>query len=336
MGIGAVFAAAALGMTYSTEETVQPYPVDPDDTPSISALKQDIARTPTGRALLDFAVQHKIKVVEDDSIVDRGVYNHSQRTLKLQMSIPTEDKVNVFAHELRHAWQNINLGYAQMGKKFLLPREDWALSQHVEADAFAFSWKLSAERMTLLRQRPAPLTLLEDIGDKSAILAEKSRTWHGLSDQDYYQYAVRPAFQHVGSYQEKHLEDISRATIYYLDCAGYFEAVVEKGVYSEGDMQRVKAEKIEADRIFLSGPEASKFSTWLRGFGGQSLASDQKTTLSDLPAEVILNELPDLFTTKDEKRQLDTELETDGILRERAARQYEKAVAKVNMILKKK
>jgi hypothetical protein len=328
--IAAVFAAAALGMTYSTEETVQPYPVDPDDTPSISALKQDIARTPTGRALLEHVTRNNVKIVEADTLDGNGAYDPRTNTLILRKDLGTEDKINTFGHELRHAWQNDVLKYGEMGGRFLSPRDQWVLCQFVEADAFAFSIKLSAERMSLVRSPVALSDDKKDVQAQAKILSGKWG-WHGLSDADYYQHALEPAFAFLGArrYIEKHLEDSGRYANYYYEHAMNLDAMVDY-IPIEKNLPDVLREKEAMAKVFGSTPDPLAFTKWLRGFGGQSLAAGAPTVLESMDEKKLREFLPDLAVPEDRKVEVRDSLGMSDEMYQEAKNMFRSAELKLS------
>jgi len=320
-------------MTYSSEETIPDYPVSAADSPDMQALKKEMARTPTGRALLDFAEKKKIKLVEDDTIEDYGVYNAETNTFKVRKTLAVEDKINVIGHELRHAWQDVTLDYSKMGDRFLDPRSRWAMLRFIEADAFAFSMKLTAERMTMLRPHPMTFTAMAEVADKSKELARHARSWHGLSDQDYYQYAVRPSFAYIGHYVSRHLDEATKVAQAHYSAFTSWNAKVDEELQA-GGIVAAEVNLNAMQSIFVTAPKNEEFIAWLRRFGGQSLDPVQKTTLADKPENVLLRDLPDLAVPAVLKPTVEKTLEACNALQTEVVRAHQRKTEKVSAALK--
>lgn len=121
------------------------------------ALRREFARTNMGREMLMFLNRHKLSIVfdnTDDTHVNNcdikhygGVYCFHLKTVKVNSALPAEMQTIVLAHEIRHAWQDIRLGFAGLEKKTLTPTQQWTLRQTLEADAAAYSAYFWADRL---------------------------------------------------------------------------------------------------------------------------------------------------------------------------------------------
>lgn len=241
----------------------------------ISPLRQEFARTSLGRDMLAMAAAHNISIEYDSALSSStaaGTYNAGDKKVRMDPTQPMPAQVMYLAHELRHAWQDIVLGYGEMENRMLTPQQQWTLRRYLEADAFAFSSYFMAERMAELpdaalpggsREMPAARRLLAEFSSED-----------GLTHDEYRRFALERMFTFLDSYDDKHLELAIRAN-----------RPIESDIKFAQDMRRRgELESAQQTLDILQGhmagtPSADDFAVYLRRLGGMSLEPDAQTAL---------------------------------------------------------
>ncbi|HCS22792.1 MAG TPA: hypothetical protein DIW20_03505, partial [Rhodospirillaceae bacterium] len=101
----------------------------------VSALRTEFGKTSLGRDMLALADKHNISIVYDDALSGTntlGSYNAGTKTLRMNPTQTLAEQVMIMSHELRHAWQDVVLGYGEMENRLLTPQQQWTLRRYLE------------------------------------------------------------------------------------------------------------------------------------------------------------------------------------------------------------
>lgn len=250
--------------------------------PALQALRADIARTPLGRALLDFADAHNITIVFDASIgktSNFAQYLPETSTITVRPDLSPEEKVLYLAHELRHGWQDKFLGYSAMNAERLTPVQRYTLQRYVEADAHAFSAYFWADRMQRLGIAPQPQYAVFELSVAQK-LRDKMDAAGNINVADYGDIALVPYFGHLEDYNARHVATAARAT-------DVLRAEVRTATES-GLSERFNRLAAEID----AAPDDARFAAWLRRLGGTDLQGSPDTALANTPMSVMIDDYP--------------------------------------------
>ncbi|MDP2205490.1 MAG: hypothetical protein Q8K65_04220 [Alphaproteobacteria bacterium] len=278
---GAATVALAIGLAtpmiiYHTDPVRSSEPVTMDVVQAdISQLRSEFSRTSLGRDMLAMAAAHNIDIQYDNALIEStaaGTYSAGNKKVRMDPSQPMAEQVMYLAHELRHAWQDIVLGYGEMENRLLTPQQQWTLRRYLEADAFAFSAYFMAERMQELPGVPLPRGDRE-MGSARNLFAEFSSD-DGLTHDEYRRFALERMFTFLDSYDENHLRLATEANQPLDTDIRFAEELMQRGDLEPAyhTMQGLAAR-------MQGTPSAEAFSEYLRRFGGMSLAPEDQTTL---------------------------------------------------------
>lgn len=245
----------------------------------ISQLRAEFSRTSLGRDMLAMAAAHNIAIEYDNALIEStaaGTYTASQKKVRMDPSQPMAEQVMYLAHELRHAWQDIVLGYGEMENRPLTPQQQWTLRRYLEADAFAFSAYFMAERMTELPDAPLPGGTREM--DSAKKLFAEFESDDGLTHDEYRRFALERMFTFLDSYDEKHLE-LAVSANNPLD----IDIKYTQDMLRLGDLRTAYNTARELDNRLRQTPSGEAFAEYLRRFGGMSLEPDAQTALQAPP-----------------------------------------------------
>jgi len=245
----------------------------------ISQLRAEFSRTSLGRDMLALAAAHNIAIEYDGALTEStaaGTYNAGQKKVRMDPSQPMAEQVMYLAHELRHAWQDIVLGYAEMENRPLTPQQQWTLRRYLEADAFAFSAYFMAERMTELPDATLPGGNRE-MESARKLFAEFDSD-DGLTHDEYRRFALERMFTFLDGYDEKHLE-IALGANKPLD----IDIKFVQDMLRLGDLQTAYATARELETRLSQTPSGESFTEYLRRFGGMSLEPGAQTALQAPP-----------------------------------------------------
>lgn len=123
-------------------------PGQPDaagDATYLKAVRDHLAKSKTGAALLKWADAHGVKTVVDHQITDKliGLYLEGPNTVLLAANRPVERAAVGLGHELRHAWQ---AAHGLIPNANGLPLEDMVIKNRLlEADAATVHTQIAAE-----------------------------------------------------------------------------------------------------------------------------------------------------------------------------------------------
>ncbi len=237
--------------------------------------------TKLGRDLLDFAKNNGIRILYDENLKSEkslGGYSFEERTISLQPGMAIDDEIITLAHELRHAWQHINIAAGPRSPILMTPEQRWTLARYCEADAFAFSTYFMIERIHNA-QTPlvAPKSEIElEIANK---LNDEAETDDGLTLSTYRKIAFEYFLAEISTYSDYN-------DIHLSWCGNVAEHSMKKieKVKAELDLKDLDAaEKDLSDLIrnVTTKPASINFEAILRQFGGVSVDPEAKTCLQD-------------------------------------------------------
>jgi hypothetical protein len=247
----------------------------------MSPLLDDFSQTALGRDMLAMAAAHNIAIEYDPSLgasTAAGVYSASGKKVRMDPSQPMPEQVMYLAHELRHAWQDIVLGYGEMENRLLTPQQQWTLRRYLEADAFAFSAYFMARRMAELPHAPLPGGNRE-MGSARKLHVEFYSP-DGLTHDEYRRFALERMFTFLGSYDERHLDLAVRSNEVLGDNVQAAETQL-----SEGNPQDAYQILQALGQLMRSTPSHEVFAEYLRRFGGMSLEPAAETSLQAAAAQ---------------------------------------------------
>ncbi len=258
----------------------------------VSQLRGEFSKTSLGRDMLALADANGISIVYDDALSGTtllGSYNADTKLLRMNPSQSMAEQVMIMAHELRHAWQDVVLGYGEMENRLLTPQQQWTLRRYLEADAFAFSAYFMAERMLELPEAERPDGLREMAA--AHLLHAEFASDDGLTNEEYRRYALDRMFETLGaSYNQTHLRLAHAQNKPFDEDTKFAQQLLRRGdidgalVIMRGLQERMN-----------TTPSAQAFDEYLRRFGGMSLDPAQQTALQPSPAAAAAN--PDATTT---------------------------------------
>lgn len=261
--------------------SLAPKVVAPVELASKDKLYTEFTETKLGRDLLDFAKKNDIRIVYDERLVaerSAGAYSFEEKTVSLQTGMTIDDQIITLAHELRHAWQHINIATTPRSVVLMTPEQRWTLARYSEADAFAFSTYFMIER---IHNAETPI-----IAPKSEIeltiataLSDEAETDDGLTLSAY----RRIAFEYF-------LTDLSISSDYTETHLSWCENVAEHALMKIAKVKTeleskdlTAADKDLSDLIqnVTTKPASINFESILRQFGGVSANPADKTCLQD-------------------------------------------------------
>ena len=277
--------AGALGLTVITGgqfaiDALTPDPITAPAVDTVAELRAEFSRTVMGRQLLDMADKGGVTIVYDSTLPTRNAYAEYSAATKqasVRPDLSTGDQVLYLSHELRHAWQDLELGYGAMEDRLLTPTQRWVTRRFLEADAAAFSTVFLAERMQAMYQKDRP----EDSGayfeyTLAKQLLNEYRSGDGLTAAEYREQVLSAAFANLDSYDNKHLQLAllgTSALKAQIDLAQFY---VDNNMFAEADS------KLQDLKDMTAGtPDDAEFEKWLRRMGGTSLQAAVKTALQD-------------------------------------------------------
>ncbi|MBW7911349.1 MAG: hypothetical protein H3C49_08800 [Alphaproteobacteria bacterium] len=242
----------------------------------VSALRTEFGKTSLGRDMLALADRHNITIVYDDALSGTntlGSYNAGSKTLRMNPSQTLAEQVMIMSHELRHAWQDVVLGYGEMENRLLTPQQQWTLRRYLESDAFAFSAYFMAERMLELPEAEKPDGLREMAA--AHLLHGEFASEDGLTHEEYRRFALDRMFETLGSsYNETHLRLANEQNKPLEDDPKFAQQLLERG---DLDGALVTMRALQAR--MRTTPSAEDFDAYLRRFGGMSLDPAEQTAL---------------------------------------------------------
>lgn len=247
---------------------------------NVIELRQEFTRTALGRELMALADKNGITIEYDATLKDRGrlaEYSADEKKATVRPDLSADDQILYLAHELRHAWQDIVVGYDEMEDRLLTPTQQWVLRRFIEADAAAFSAVFLAERMQDMRQTKQPLDSVAHIEYMLArVLLKEYTSPDGLTHNEYRQFVLTSAFDSLSTYNPQH---ILLATI---GMQGISETLRQAKNFSDtGQFGKADIMLDHLDSLFASTPTAAEFDTWLRQMGGTHLDTEKPTALQD-------------------------------------------------------
>jgi len=277
---GAATVALAIGLAapmviYHTDP-VRSEPVMMDVVQSdISQLRSEFSRTSLGRDMLALAAAHNISIQYDNALIEStaaGTYNAGNKQVRMDPSQPMPEQVMYLAHELRHAWQDMVLGYGEMENRLLTPQQQWTLRRYLEADAFAFSAYFMAERMMELPDAPLPGGNREMVSARRLVAEFASED--GLTHDEYRRFALERMFTFLGNYDETHLRLATQKNQPLENDIKFAQDLMQRG-----DLQSAHQSMQSLARLMQGTPSAEAFSDYLRRLGGISLSPEAQTSL---------------------------------------------------------
>lgn len=242
----------------------------------VSQLRSEFSKTSLGRDMLALADANGISIVYDDALSGTtllGSYNAGTKSLRMNPSQSMAEQVMIMAHELRHAWQDVVLGYGEMETRLLTPQQQWTLRRYLEADAFAFSAYFMAERMLELPEAERPDGLREMAA--AHLLHAEFASDDGLTNDEYRRYALDRMFETLGaSYNETHLRLANEQNKPFDDDTKFAQQLLRRG-----DIDGALVTMRSLQERMNTTPSAQTFDEYLRRFGGMSLDPAQQTAL---------------------------------------------------------
>lgn len=247
---------------------------------AVAELRTEFGKTALGKELLDFADEKGVKILCLDGLPDDdlGSYAAWNNTLKIDNTLPLENKVGVLAHEIRHAWQDEVLGYDELEVKLLTPEQNWILRRYIEADAFSYASYFWADRM--MEGQASRLPAKEQTGSYAAALKLKEELrGDGLSDAEYRQMALGrffDSFRDDGRYDDAHLRLAEGQENELRTMLNDAMRLMKDGKpYAAAEVFK------EIDRQLETAPNGAEFEVFLRRFGGRSFDGKAATSLQD-------------------------------------------------------
>jgi len=277
--------AGALGLCVVTggQWAIDAMTPDPIVTPaigSITELRDEFSRTVMGRELLAMADRGGVTVVYDPTLGARGnnaEYNAATKQASVRPDLSPDDQVLYLSHELRHAWQDLELGYDAMEERLLTPVQRWVVRRFLEADAAAFSTVFLAERMQAMyhTEQPQGSGAYFEYTLAKALLREY-RSGDGLTPAEYREQVLTSAFANLGSYDDKHIALAILPTQNMGAELRIAQFYVDNNLFDAADaaLDRLKD-------MIATTPDDREFEEWLRRMGGIRLQAAVKTALQD-------------------------------------------------------
>ncbi len=275
--------ATALGLGvvtggYMLTESLKPDPIETPAIDSIAELRTEFSRTNMGRQLLEVADRGGVTIVYDPTLPERKAaaeYSAATKRASVRPDLSPDDQVLYLSHELRHAWQDLELGYGAMEDRLLTPKQQWVVRRFLEADAAAFSTVFLAERMQALyhTEQPQGSGAYFEYTLAKALLREY-RSGNGLTLAEYREQVLTSAFANLDSYDDKHL---LLATIQIDGLSSRVRMAqfyVENDMFTEADISLRNLKE-----MISTTPGDDEFETWLRRMGGTSLHAAAQTAL---------------------------------------------------------
>ncbi len=169
----------------------------------LDTIKKKIALTPTGQALLDYAVRENIriemsdsKVMDDDpkdNIFIKGL--NFGYLIRLNGDIASDDAIMLtLAHEIRHSWHDRTVKSDELQ---LEPRREWLKRRIQEADCFAYEIHFAYEYEKATGKK---LNIGNRVTNDYAKLLggyEKARAAEGATVSSAYTALLEKTFLHV-------------------------------------------------------------------------------------------------------------------------------------------
>lgn len=253
--------------------------VTPSDTTGIGSLCRTFKQSTLGRDMLGFAEQQGISIVYADADLRRkdqhAAYSDVNATVYLRRDMLEADQIIYLAHELRHAWQDKVLNYAEKNRAFLSPEQRWAFLRYIEADAFSFSayfWACRIQEGVLMNTEGTTAAKTLEVAER---LRKELDTADGLTLTEYLNTSLRQYLIALGEYDPAHATEVSLGNKYMAHRLSLLEMKKKSlGIEAIQEEVQVLAQKIEA------APPDSVFARYLRQFG--SLSFDKNSGASAL------------------------------------------------------
>lgn len=263
----------------------------PDKLLTVADVMFAVAETPRGRALLTFAVDRGVTVGYDTEgyLTSRGAagaYLYETKSILLQQEMSDDKKVQTLLHELKHACMHLQLDIISFEKRFLSPRERWALKQHEEADAAAYEAFCMAERAFLLKT-PLDTTSTEPLDRIALRLYEEMSSADGVTLAEYRDMALRPSFATLSFYHSALMKEIQQETEILGERVHFVDSLQQAGADIRLPVAILRGQVNDA-------PKKHETERLLRRFGGTDLEPTAPTALSgkDVPYKDILDTYP--------------------------------------------
>lgn len=277
--------SAALGISLATgawlyQTTPSQSAIPTPAVTNITELRQEFTRTAMGTELLEMADAHGITIEYDPTLTERkrlAEYSAAHKKATVRPDLSADDQIVYLAHELRHAWQDIVIGYDEMEDRLLTPSQRWVLRRFIEADAAAYSAVFLAERMRDMGQThmPADSGAYFEYTLARALLDEYTSP-DGLTHTEYRTQILAEAFDNLASYDPQHLALATNGML------GLSRLVQQAKQHSDaGQFGHARIVLDHLDALLATTPTEAEFDTWLRQMGGTSLDTRQPTALQD-------------------------------------------------------
>ena len=253
----------------------------------VTQLRDAFNDTALGREMLKFADENGITIHYDATLSERGSHANYQawdKRANVDSDLSLEDQVIYLAHELRHAWQHVALGYDEMEDRLLTPEQRWTLRRFVEADAAAFSTVFLAQRLEAHPDRKITIGTAKFEHTVAAALRAEFQSDDGLTVEEFHRHAFEKAFADLTSYNTKHLSLAQSPTTSFAAQIAQADTLV-----SNKDTVRARILINSLKERLASTPSDQEFDTWLRHFGGPSMDLAAQTALQKpgVPSSVL-------------------------------------------------
>ncbi|MEZ0224707.1 MAG: DUF6782 family putative metallopeptidase [Alphaproteobacteria bacterium] len=261
-------------------QDIKGYINNPADAPEITAIKTEFSKTVMGIALLRFAKDQNITFVLTPNLPHKALYSPGKGTIEIRPGQPLGALMMYTAHEIRHGWQDKELGAIKMEEGVMTPWQRWTLRRYLEADAEAFASFFQADRL----RNGIPLPPGSGQAMPASMIAERLRGefWSkdGLVFGEYRHLALEPALERLHTYNKLHLDYVEEMTLNF-----------GKQVLAAGN-DKTKLAALEAQ--VQNAPDDATFDAFLRHLGGVSLKLDQQTSLQStaVTPDKLLNDYP--------------------------------------------
>lgn len=277
--------AGALGFAVVTGgqwavDAIRPDPIVTPAIESVAELRTEFSRTVMGRQLLEMADRGGVTIIYDPTLSERGnyaEYSAATKQASVRPDLSPDDQVLYLSHELRHAWQDLELGYGEMENRMLTPIQRWVVRRFLEADAAAFSTVFLAERMQAMYHTEQPPDSRADFEYTLAkALLREYRSGDGLTAAEYREQVLTSAFASLDGYDEKHIALAIMPTQNMATHIRLAQLYVDNNLFAEADtaLRNLKD-------MIATTPSDEEFEEWLRRMGGTSLHTAVKTALQD-------------------------------------------------------
>ncbi|MDF3024951.1 MAG: hypothetical protein K0R10_2312 [Alphaproteobacteria bacterium] len=169
----------------------------------LDTIKAKIALTPTGQALIDYAVRENIRIEMSDSkamdddpkdnIFIKGLnYGH---LIRLNGDIASDDAIMLtLAHEIRHSWHDRTVKSDELQ---LEPRREWLKRRIQEADCFAYEIHFAYEYEKATGKKLSIGNRATNDYAKLLGAYEKARAAEGATVSSAYTALLEKTFVHV-------------------------------------------------------------------------------------------------------------------------------------------